>query len=675
MFFKIAINNVKRSFRDYSIYFLTLTFAVCIFYSFNSIESQSAMFEMGKSTSNFMTTLNKLIAGTSVFVSFVLGVLITYANNFLIKKRKKELGIYLTLGMSKGKISKILIFETMLIGLLSLLVGILLGIIISQGLSIIAANLLGVDVNQYKFIISVSAAIKSAVYFGIIFVLVMILNQVTISKYKLIDMLNAAKKNEEVKLKNMYISMVTFLISLIILGIAYRLIIILGIQSDSILVFVSIIMGIMGTLLFFFSLSNFFIHVVQKSKKVYLKDLNIFILRQIHNKLNSNFLSMSIICLMLFLTVTLLFTMFGYKSITDGLLEGNTSFDASSWLLVNVKEEQKTQEIEEYLERIDFKFESHERHAFYHEYKLNVTIGSLLFDYLSEQEKLDFSNDYMDGPISALTISEYNKIIDLIGQNPIDLKDNEVLLISNYEKMNQGLAKFMKSEDVIKIEDKTFNIKNNVPIKENIITTATRSIFFYLIIPDNFTGELQLEYTGFNVVFDDNYSDISEQRFLDLFESYEKNRYIDESRVFASGGTIDQVHARMYGTAATIVFIGIYLGIVFLISSAAVLALQQLSDASDSLERYKALGKIGATESIVNKAILIQILIYFLLPLVLAIIHSIVGIHVVNDLFRTFDQNIIGSSLILIALALSIIYGGYFYATYVGFKNIIKNGI
>jgi len=126
MFSKIAINNVKRSFKDYFIYFITLTFAVCIFYSFNAIEAQNSMLEMGKSTMAFMSTLNKLIAGASVFVAFILGGLIAYANNFLIKKRKRELGIYMTLGMSKGKISKILIIETIIIGMISLFVGIYL---------------------------------------------------------------------------------------------------------------------------------------------------------------------------------------------------------------------------------------------------------------------------------------------------------------------------------------------------------------------------------------------------------------------------------------------------------------------------------------------------------------------------------------------------------------------
>lgn len=192
MFSKIAINNVKRSFKDYFIYFLTLTFAVCLFYSFNSIEAQNSMLEMGKSTMAFMSSLNKMIAGASVFVTFILGGLIAYANNFLIKKRKRELGIYMTLGMSKGKISKILVIETIIIGLISLVVGIILGILVSQSLSIITAKLLFVNLSKYRFIVSVNAVIKSAVYFGIIFLLVMILNQRTISKYKLIDLINAS---------------------------------------------------------------------------------------------------------------------------------------------------------------------------------------------------------------------------------------------------------------------------------------------------------------------------------------------------------------------------------------------------------------------------------------------------------------------------------------------------
>ncbi|MEK3763695.1 FtsX-like permease family protein [Solibacillus sp. FSL K6-4121] len=673
MFYKIALNNVKRSLKDYSIYFLTLTIAVCIFYSFNSFEEQTAMLEMGKSTSEYMLTFNKLMAGTSIFVSFILGGLITYANNFLIKKRKKELGIYMTLGMSKGKISRILIFETLLIGLVSLAVGIALGIIVSQGLSVITAQLLAVEMSKYKFIVSIGAVIKSVVYFGIIYLLVMIFNQVTISKYKLIDMLNAAKKNEVVKLKNASVSIFFFFVSLIVLGVAYVLILKNGVNSEGFLLIASLLLGVIGTMLFFFSLSNFMIHIVQKNKKLYLKDLNIFILRQINNKINTNFVSMSVICLMLFLTITLLFTMFSFKSTTDKMAEGNTSFDASSVLIANLEnQEENVNDIETFLERINFSFEADEKHTFFSEYKLTLTLENLLSNYLTQQEELDFQENLKMGALSAVKLSDYNSILQLNGQKPKELKDNEVLVVSNYSQMNQALNKFMDNENIINIEGKDYNIKNGAPIEENIFTTSFDLSFFYLIVPDDFSGELILNKTGFNVMFGSDPKK-SEEKYTNLINSFWNNSTVDGTSYIVRGDTRDMVYTRTHGLSATIVFLGIYLGLIFLISSAAVMALQQLSDASDSLERYQSLRRIGVTEKLINKAILIQNLIYFAIPLGLAIIHSIVGISVVNEVFKTYSQSLIGSSMFVIVSVLLVIYGGYFYATYIGFKNIVKN--
>ena len=670
MFSKIAINNVKRSFKDYFIYFITLTFAVCIFYSFNSIEAQNSMLEMGKSTTEFMSTLNTLIAGASVFVAFILGGLIAYANNFLIKKRKRELGIYMTLGMSKGKISRILIIETILIGLISLIIGIVLGIIVSQGLSILTAKLLAVSINQYKFIISVSAVIKSALYFGIIFILVMILNQRTISKYKLIDMLNASKRNEKIKLNNPLLSIVVFFLSIAMLVGAYILILKVGLETESILFLVSIMMGIIGTLLFFFSLSNFFINIVQKNRKVYFKNLNIFVLRQVNNKINTNFLSMTVICLMIFLTITLLFTMFSFKGSYDKMIKGNTSFDGTIQLFIN-QEDQKVKDIKEYMDIMDFKYNDYEKQMFFNEYKLNITINDLLSEYLTKQEKKDFAENYIDGPVSTIKVSEYNSILELKGQSPITLSEEEVLVVSNYEQMNNALSIFMENEDTINIDNKIFTIKNEVPIKENIVTTGSYLNFFYLVVPDQFSGELSLYSTGFNIMFEENDPKQSEETFSNFLNEISEN--VEYSSIEVIGNTIELVHLRVYGSTTMIVFLGVYLGIVFLVSSAAVLALQQLSDISDSLDRYKSLKKIGVTNKLINKAILQQNLIYFMIPLSLAIIHSIVGMIVINKIFSAYNSSLIGSSSLMISLALAIIYGGYFYATYVSSKNIVRN--
>lgn len=668
MFSKIAINNVKRSFRDYSIYFLTLTLAVCIFYSFNSIESQNAILELNKNPI-FHDSLSKLITGTSIFVSFVLGGLIIYANNFLIKKRKKELGIYMTLGMPKRKISKILLLETFIIGLVSLIAGLLLGILLSQGLSLLVANILGVDLNHYQFIISLNAVIKSVVYFGIIYVLVMLFNQYTISKYKLIDMLHASKKNEEVKLKNAFISVLVFTLSVVLLVTAYARILKTGFSAENTELFITVIMGVFGTLIFFFSTSSFFIHVVKKNKKVYLKGINIFILRQINNKINTNFLSMTLICLMLFLTITLLFTAFDLKGTIDRSLEGNKEFDASAHLVVDSEsEDSRENDIEQYLKDINFSFENNEKHVFFSEYKLSLTIEDMLSDYLTEQEQLDLVNDYLGGAMSAIKISDYNSILEITGNDAIPLDNDEVLVVSSYNNVTDALPEFMENEDSIQIEDKKYTIKNDVAIEKNIKANLD-SDFFYLVIPDNFDGDLELESTNFNVIYDERYFDESEERFSTLFNDMWDNKYRDVSPALVIGNTLDQIKDRQNGMAALVVFIGLFLGLIFIISSAAVMALQQLSDASESLGRYKALRRIGVTERMINKAILKQSFIYFLAPLSLAIVHSIVGIIALSDIFSFHYESIIVSTLFL-----GIIYGVYFYATYVGVKNVVKIG-
>ena len=183
MYSKIALKNVKKSFKDYTIYFLTLTLAVCIFYSFNSIESQKALVEVSSTEGDYVTILSDVISYISVFVAIILGSLILYANNFLIKKRNRELGLYMTLGMGKSKISKILIIETIIVGILSLISGLILGLIVSQGLSILVSKLFEFKMDEYSFIISPSAISKTILYFGIMFLLVILFNTYIISKY------------------------------------------------------------------------------------------------------------------------------------------------------------------------------------------------------------------------------------------------------------------------------------------------------------------------------------------------------------------------------------------------------------------------------------------------------------------------------------------------------------
>ncbi|MCX0397435.1 ABC transporter permease [Clostridium perfringens] len=678
MYFKIALNNVRKSFKDYSIYFLTLTLGVCIFYAFNSIGDQKAFLELGKRQAEYIKVLQGLISGISVFISCVLGGLILYANNFLVKKRKKELGIYMTLGMGKNKISKILTYETALVGIISLVVGLGVGIIVSQGISAFASKLFEVSLSNYKFLLSTDAILKTVLYFGIIFILVMIFNTFVISKYKLIDMLTAAKKNEDIKIKNPILTAIIFFISLGLLGVAYKLVIKVGLNPTDRMFLVSIVLGILGTLLLFFSLAGFVLYVLQRNKNVYLKGLNIFVLRQMNSKINTNFLSMTVICLMLFLTISTLATGLSFKNALEKGLENTTPFDASATYYID--EDSKIKTAEESIRELGFKFNPEDKIVSYNEYKLEKTnLESLLNKNAEGKNIKDIVEAMTYKGANAISISSYNDIRALSGEKSVSLANNEVLISSNLGEVENTLKNILKNNEKVEIDGKEYKIANNAligegkVIKEAFESTGMTNNFFTLIVPDNIVSNLKPIANKININFPKNSNE--EERVQKLFNEY-RDGVVDSSKYgFVNGYTKARIYEDNNGMTNIVLFIGIYLGVIFLISSTAVLALQQLSEASDSIDRYKSLRRIGVSQKMINKSIFTQVSIYFGLPLVVALVHSVVAIKVVNGFLTMFNRPDIGVSSLVTALIMVIVYGGYFYATYTGYKSTVKNAL
>ncbi|HBJ2623421.1 TPA: FtsX-like permease family protein [Clostridium botulinum] len=669
MFFKISKNNVKRSFKDYAIYFLTLTFGVCIFYSFNSIESQKALFSLNSGQSEIMTLINNLISGISVFISFVLCGLILYANNFLIKKRKKEFAIYMTLGMKKSEISKILLFETFIIGLISLIVGLFIGVILSQGLSVLTAKMFEIPMVDYKFIISVSAILKTILYFSIIFIFAMIFNVAIISKYKLIDMINSSKKSESVKIRNNIFNIILFILSIIILVLAYYCINKSGLNINDIRFKLAILLGVIGTFMFYFGLAGFILYIVNTNKNIYFKNLNIFVSRQIYSKVNTNFISMSLICLMLFFTVTILSTGISLKSTMEKSLETSTPFDASGYMFMN--EDSKLKNMNQALNELNFNFNEGENVEFYNEYRIEFDIDNILKNADESTKRLvqDRINE-----VSLVKISDYNNILKLKNKEKINLKDNEVMITSNFNTLEKTLNKFIKEEDKIKLSNKEYNISNKELLKESL----NNSTFFYnictIIVPDNVVDNMKPSSIYINVNYPKDNKDYFEEKYNQFFKQFtDNNTTIGENGIFILGDTKCNIYAQNRGASTLIIYLGIYIGIVFLISSAAILALQQLSDISESLERYKSLKRIGVPKKMINKTIFVQVFIYFMLPLGLALIHSVIGIHVINDYIKFYGKSDIGRAAISTVALILVIYGGYFYTTVVGYKNTINN--
>lgn len=674
MFYKLAVKNVRKSLRDYTIYFLTMTFGVCLFYMFNSIESQSAMMQLSSAQYNSMKMLTTAIEYVSIFISVILGFLIIYANSFLIKRRKKELGVYMTLGMEKGKISRIIIVETFLIGVFALAVGLIVGIFAAQGLSVVTAKMFEVNMTSFHFVFSMNAFYKTLLYFGIIFLIVMIFNTVSISKLKLIELLTASKKNQTLKIKRLWISVVVFLVSVACLSAAYYFITKNGMMQFDTEFTAAIVFGSIGTLLFFLSLSGFLLRTVQTSKRLYFKNLNMFVLRQINSKINTTFVSMTVICIMLLITIGTLSTGMGLADVMSRSVKDSAPFDVSFSYQVNDPKNRVKGIAQKMLDdKIELGRYAKE-YAQVNFYKSNLNYGIFHFDetllkqYFGEKEMKMIP----EIPVSAVSVSDYNKAAQMQGKPTLSLKDDQFAINCTFWQFTPAVESFLKNNGKITVSGRQLSAVSKTVSGLCMQTSMSSTDTGTLVLPDILVKNLAIESLTLNLNYK---TGADEQEFFSKIEKV-------YSETAVKSGTVIQPYDMLIskqkmldqsaGLKTLVSYLSIYIGLVFLITSAAVLALQQLSEASDNAERYGLLKKLGAEEKMINHALFAQIGIYFFIPLSLAIVHSFVGVRVANNAVTMLGHlDILGTTVFVAAIFL-LIYGGYFLATYLGSKSILR---
>lgn len=672
MYYKLSLKNVRKSFKDYALYFLTLTFGVCIFYIFNSIEAQKAMMKISRSTMDIMKMITQLMGIISVFVSVILGFLIVYANNFLVRRRKKEIGIYMTLGMEKRKVVRLLVAETFIIGALSLGAGLLAGVFLSQGLSVVTAKLFEADMTGYRFIFSSEAFVKTIIYFGIIFLVVIAASTISISKYKLINLINADKQNEKQKLKNPIVTVILFILSIAFIGTAYGMVIKNGIMDFDKKLLIEVILGAIGTFLFFASLSGFFLKLLQTNKKSYLKGLNMFIIRQINSRVNTAYISISLICLMLFLTIGILSTGMGMNNALNKGYEYSVPYDAS--FQVNGGESILARLKEYGINLYDYTDKPVE-FSLYKYSKEQLTKRKILGKvekYLPE----DTRTYIMDAPLYFIRLSDYNKLMSLQGKGEVTLSENQVAVYSDYAEstpeFKKALLEFINMKYPVKLSGKDYGTHPGL-LTEGILTSPSSGIMIALVVPDRLTVGSSVNQTMLSLNCKGDRKIMMQKLESDLYELADKYKDKKE-QIKITGATKEIVRAVAAGSKAIISFVGIYLGIIFLMTSAAVLALQQLSEAADNRRRYDVLRKIGADDRLIKSALFKQIAIYFMLPLALACIHSIVGIKVASDMLENMGEADIAGNIIITAVLIAVVYGAYFLSTYLSSKRIVLKG-
>lgn len=687
MLCKLSLKNIKKSIKDYAIYFFTLILGVAIFYVFNALGSQTVMMDVSSSTEELIELMMTMLSGVSVFVSFILGFLIIYASRFLMKRRNKEFGVYLTLGMSKRKISLILFFETLFIGIISLVVGLGMGVILSQLMSLVVANMFEANLTKFAFVFSSSSCIKTIIYFGIMYLFVMIFNTYSVSKCKLIDLLNGTKTSEKIKLKNPILCIIIFIISCLVLGKAYHLVTaeVLTLQEAKDIL-VPIVMGSVSTFFIFWSLSGLILRIAKGAKKFYYKGLNSFTLRQFSSKINTTVFSTTVICLMLFITICLLSACLTMKNSmnanikelapADFMFTTNMNMDKyydnfraygyndnqiknshyTALEMFNVFGFDITKDLKEYVEINTYATP---------DLTMNHTLGSKL-----DTIRTSFPFLKYDTMESIVKISDYNKVARVYGNEEYSLKDDEYMIVADFKSMVEIRNIALANGETINLFGYTLKPKYNscqdgfLEMSSNHINTGI------ILVADNVIDEdylYQNHLIGNYNTTDKEHIEKIENNINTLTNNPKKNDYL-----LPSGTTKLSIKEATTGLSAMVTFIGLYLGVIFLISSAAILGLKELSESSDNKERFRMLRKIGADEKIINRALFRQIAIFFMLPLILALIHSVFGIMFAMKILEVFGNDQLLPSIIMTTIFMVIIYGGYFLITYYCSKNIIK---
>lgn len=674
MLFKLSLKNISKSIKDYAIYFFTLILGVAIFYVFNAIDDQSVMMKVSSRTAEIIKLMTNVLSGVSVFVSIILAFLIVYASRFLIKRRNKEFGVYLTLGMSKKKISLILFIETLIIGIVSLVVGLGIGFLLSQLMSILVANMFEADLTRFQFVFSTNACIKTLIYFSIMYFVVMIFNTINISKCKLIDLMHSNKKSEKIKLKNPLFCTIVFIISCIALGFAYYQVT-GGIEkmTNANSIFVPIGVGAISTFFVFWSLSGLLLKIFISMKNTYYKGLNSFTLRQFSSKINTMTFSMTIICLMLFITICVLSSALSMKnSLNKNVVEFSPrDVEISKPANVDLEDSDFTDKqienyklsFEEIFTKNGFDFKKFKNIVYFSLYADDyVTLKSTLGTYYKTAKK-NYPFLRYDDYIVLMKNSDYNNLANNFNLEKINLNSDQYAVVGNYKEMIDIKNEALKRNTEIIVNQRIYLPKYKKAINGFYEMGSQKSEIGFIVLPDDALNENQKISNKMVADYNGNQDDIEKD-----VTSFLNNT----SKYIITFNTKKDIRDASVGLGAIVTFLGLYLGIIFLISCAAILALKELSESSDNVEKFVVLRKIGVDEQELNKALFKQIGIFFMFPLILAIIHSIFGVMFCNNILKTMGVSFNLKSVIITSLFIIFIYGGYFFITYICSKNIIK---
>ncbi|MGN0037703.1 MAG: ABC transporter permease [Coriobacteriales bacterium] len=716
MTLKLALRNVHRSARDYAVYFLTLALGVAMFYAFNSISEQTVLFDALSAESKRVLGLLNLFMGLfSGAVAFVLAFLVVYANRFLLKRRKHEFGMYLTLGMGAGQVSRILLAETAIVGIASLAVGLAAGIGISQGMSFATAALMGTTMSKYQFILSTKALLLTLVCFAGIFLVSAVVDVVYISRRKLADLISQHESSESVRVHNPLVNLLAFVVSIGILATAYWQ---LGenglVQVDEHFIAATVLM-IVGTVLFFWSVAGFALELFLRSKQMRFRGLSSFTARQLSSKLNTAFASMSVVCVMLFFAGTTLAGGLGMVEVFAGNVNEVTRYDAT--LITRLGYNTKSLNSEDDYAKLAKEYESDypvsaERFESYGgdasaylaqnldcwdelvkdsaqiDYYPTLTTYKELFKGIDASALIDNPDTLRSiesTVIGVISVEQFNKCLSLIGEKPVELATDEFALNNNLD-LTEPLAQALRSKgSELSVEGTRLHCssaKLAYPLRTSAMTDSTLEVIVPQAVVESLRerGAMPQEYL--NVMYKTDRA-TGDQMFEDaLAKAFPAAEGVSSEYGLPVYDTTDWPVMGMYtgqemadqssGLRMVITYLAVYIGFILMLTTAAVLAIQQLSETTDSLPRYRRLATLGADRRMVLRSLKVQTGIYFILPLCVAACHSACALSVLSaGLFGELGIDM-GGSIALAAAIIAGIYGAYLLVAYLTSRTMVK---
>ena len=727
MLCKLAWGNVRRAGRDYLVYLLTLTLGVTVFYAFNTISMQVDI--AGIDEEGLAQVMGSMLGDLTYFLAGVMAFLMVYANNFIMKRRKKEFGLYQVLGMGRGRVATIMALETVIVSVVAFVAGIVLGVGLSQLMTFFTASLFKTQIANFHFFFSVHAFNLTLACMLVMFVLTLLLNLRAVRRTKLIELMGAERRNESIKTRNPWIAIAIFAVGVVLVGVAYYRLLRDGFPltaTDSKLqeamnqFGITTAMVTVGTFALFWGLSGMLIKLLQSLRGVYWRGLNMFTVRQLAAKVNTVCFSMGVIAMLLFLAITSVTCGMSIANVMNENLERYNPVDVSQTYVYYTPD--TLDYYKEYInpseaDRMVLADSTVDLYPAWHgkgksadnndETGKKVDIADVAGEHVQIDSYLSYplggsdpsvtpsemcktmgeklpkafggSNADMTG-LSVTPASQYNKLRQMMGKEPVHIGHDQYLLTCDMRgELVDMYTKYMAGGHTLTLGGHELKPAADKSDEDTaaIANSAMGSNGGTVVVADELLSQLNLQPYSSSLL-------VNYKQGMDTTEADESIKYTVLDNLLVDGkepgswGTFI-TRSEMYAQAAQmnglISYLAIYIGFVLVVACAAILSIQQLSNVADGSRSYRVLAQIGCDDRQIRHSVMAQQAVFFLFPLAVGLAHSFVALKVIIELVSIFGNMSIGGTVGLTCAIFLAAYGGYFLVTYLMSTGMVRAAI